>query len=404
MVALLVAIFLAKKIQHVDPKPAVALGEEYFSQLKRGQTSDALAMYSDEFRRQHGEQWRQLLTGIDERYGTVSEFTVLDAKTAPVGEVACIVVRYKVTRNLLFSEEKLTVCPEKANARMSIAGHEIVRLDTGQQTTAGVTFTEVNLISVGGATPNTEKRTPLTVTPAAVRNAADEFYNLMSAAQYDAIYEASGDDFKASGSRDQLLHFLNEVGQEIGNPCYANTLIKETVSPSETGDLMYLSYVRDCNNVDVHDGVSWKFMHGKPLLASYYLNSPDGRNLPVIDAEQQQNSADLAEKAKRSTDSFYRKVSAQQYDAVFDLVGEQLRTSEKREMLLRFLKQIKQTAGICKTPILSETSYTTSTAGFFVELTYTRSCANREITEHYNWKIAKGEAMLDGYYVDGLTK
>lgn len=224
----------------------------------------------------------------------------------------------------------------------------------------------------------------------------------MSAEQYDAIYEASSDDFKASGSRDQILHFLNKVDQRIGAPCSAATLVQESVP--ETGDLMYLSYVRKCNNEDIRDGVSWKFMHGKALLASYYLNSVDGIDLPLINAEKQENSADLAEAARRSTDSFYRKISAQQYDAVFELATEQLRAPEKRGMVLGMLKQIQQEAGTCDAPILAETSYTTGTAGMFVELSYTRRCANREISDHFNWKIVKGEALLDGYYVGGLTK
>ena len=402
MVALLAAIFFARKVHYVNPKPAVALGGEYFSKLKQGQINDALAMYSDEFRRQHGEQWQELLTGIDERYGTVAGVTLLDARTAPVGEVACVVVRYQITRNLLFSEEKLTVCPEKANTQMAIAGHEMVRLDNGQKTAAGITFTEINVVSVGSARPSIEKRTPLTVTPVAVRNAADEFYNRMSAEQYDAIYEASSDDFKASGSRDQILHFLNKVDQRIGAPCSAATLVQEAVP--ETGDLMYLSYVRKCNNEDIRDGVSWKFMHGKALLASYYLNSVDGIDLPLINAEKQENSADLAETARRSTENFYRKISAQQYDAAFELASEQLRAPEKREMVLGMLKQTEQTAGTCDAPILAETSYTTGTAGLFVELSYTRSCANSGISDHFNWKIVKGEALLDGYYVGGLIK
>lgn len=403
LVALLVAIFFVKKVHYVNQKPAVALGGEYFSKLKQGQTSDALAMYSDEFRRQHGEQWRKLLTDIDERYGTVAGVTLLDARTAPVGEIACVVVRYQTTRNLLFSEEKLTVCRERAATQMVIAGHEMVRLDTGQKAAAGITFTEINVVSVGAAKTSIE-RTPLTVTPVAVRNAAEEFYNRMSAEQYDAIYVASSDDFKASGSRDQILHFLNRVDQRIGGPCSAATLVKETVSPSQSGDLMYLSYVRKCNNEDVRDGVSWKFMHGKALLASYYLNSLDGSHLPLINAEKQENSADPAETARRSTDSFYRKISAQQYDAVFELASQQLKAPEKRGMVLGMLKQIQQIAGTCDAPILAETSYTTGTAGMFVELSYTRSCANREISDHFNWKVVKGEALLEGYYVGGLTE
>jgi len=43
LVALLAAIFFARKVHYVNPKPAVALGGEYFSKLKQGQINDALA-------------------------------------------------------------------------------------------------------------------------------------------------------------------------------------------------------------------------------------------------------------------------------------------------------------------------------------------------------------------------
>ena len=399
LVALLVAIlFFARKVHYVDVKPAIALGGEYFSKLKRGQAGDALAMYTDEFRQQRGEDWQKLLFELNTRYGAVTGFTLLDAKTAPVAEVACVVVRYQVTRSTLSSEERLTVCPEKSNTQMAIAGHEIVRLDTQQKIAAGITIQEKEIFSTGTVKPSIETRTP-----EAARKATDEFYNRMSAEQYDAIYEASSDDFKASGSRDKVLYFLKKVNEKTGGACGAAALAKMTRVPTESGDFVYLAYDRKCRNGDIRDGMSWKLANGKALLGSYYLNSTDGSDLPLINADMQGDSSLLAQKAMRSAESFYRKISARQYDSIFELASEQLRAPEKRGMLLGFLKQVVETAGACGAPSLTDTSYTTSTTGVFVELSYTRRCAKREISDRFTWKITKDQALLDGYYVFGLT-
>jgi hypothetical protein len=398
LVALLVTIFITKKVHYVDQKPAVALGGEYFSKLKQGQLTDAFAMYTDEFRLRRGDDWQRLLLDLDTRYGTTTGFTLLDARTAPMAEIACVIVRYQITRPMLSSEEKLTVCPENSKTHMAIAGHEIVRLDTGQSTAAGITVQEKEIFSTGAVEPSVETRTP-----EAVRNAANEFYSRMSSDQFDAIYGASSNEFKASGSRDQILDFLKRVNQRIGGSCSAATLTKMTSMPSESGDFMHLWYERKCRNGNIRDGMSWKLLNGKVSLASYYLNSSEGSNLPVINADKQEDSAILAQAAMRSSEVFYQKISAQQFDGIFNLASAQLRAPERRKVLLDFLKQMSERTSTCGTPTLTETSYTTSTVGMSVALTYKRKCTNREINDMFTWKIVKGGALLDGYYVSGLT-
>jgi hypothetical protein len=143
-------------------------------------------------------------------------------------------------------------------------------------------------------------------------------------------------------------------------------------------------------------------MNGKASLASYYLNSSDGSDLPLFDADKR-DSVPLAQTAMRSTDSFYQKMSAQQFDGIFDLASEQFRAPEKRRMLLDFLKQVDEKTGPCAAPTLVDTSYTSGTVGMSVALTYKRKCTNREINDMFTWKIVRGEALSDGYYVSGLT-
>lgn len=57
------------KIHYVDPKPALALGDDYFSDLRQGQTDDAFQMYTDGFLRKVGEEWRNVITQVDAQGG-----------------------------------------------------------------------------------------------------------------------------------------------------------------------------------------------------------------------------------------------------------------------------------------------------------------------------------------------
>jgi len=151
LLVVLAAMFFPK-LHYVDPKPAVACGEEYFSKLKQGQVDDALAMYTDGFRQQRGEEWQKLLTQLDAKNGGVTDFKTLGSQVAPVQlrdstEIACVIVQFRVTRNTMISEEKLTLCPHQRGAEWGIAGHEITRSDTGQHYAAGITFQEKTIFS-----------------------------------------------------------------------------------------------------------------------------------------------------------------------------------------------------------------------------------------------------------------
>jgi hypothetical protein len=146
LLAILGAVFF-QKVHYVDPKPAVALGEEYFSKLKESQMDDAFAMYTDGFLRERGEDWQKLVTQLDTEKGAVTDFKTLGWQVAPVTlrdstEIPCVVVRYQVARNSLISEEGLTICPHQRGDDWGIAGHKITRSDTGQHFEAGITFQE----------------------------------------------------------------------------------------------------------------------------------------------------------------------------------------------------------------------------------------------------------------------
>jgi len=145
-VIVLGAVFFPK-LHYVDPRPAVAFGEEYFSKLKQHQVDDAVAMYTEGFLQRRGEDWQKLLTQLDTQNGGVTDFKTLGYQIAPVTlrdstTIPCVLVRYQVTRNTLISDERLTICPHQRGEEWAIGGHEITRSDTGQHFEAGVTIRE----------------------------------------------------------------------------------------------------------------------------------------------------------------------------------------------------------------------------------------------------------------------
>jgi len=147
---IVVGVVSCSKVQYVDPKPAVAFGEEYFSKLKYNQVDAAVAMYTDGFIQKRGEDWQKLLTQLGTQHGAVTDFKMLGAQVAPVTlrdsiTIPCILVQYQVTRNMLVSNERLTICPHQRGEEWAIAGHEITRSDTGQHFEAGLTIQEKTL-------------------------------------------------------------------------------------------------------------------------------------------------------------------------------------------------------------------------------------------------------------------
>ena len=149
-VLVLGAVFFS--VHYVDPKPAVAFGDDYFSKLKQSQVDDAFAMYTDNFLQKRGEDWKKLVAYLDTQAGRVTDFKVLGAQVSPVmfhdsTEIPCVLIRYQVTRSRLVSTESLTVCPNQRGAEFGIAGHEITRSDNGQHFAAGLTIQQETIFS-----------------------------------------------------------------------------------------------------------------------------------------------------------------------------------------------------------------------------------------------------------------
>ena len=267
-VALMVILFV-KKVHYVDTKPAIALGGEYFSKLMGGQLENAFSMYADEFRRQQGPRWEKLLSELNTRYGAVTGFTLLDAKIVPKAasqaEVMCVAVHYHVARGAFPSEERLIVCPERYETQMAIAGHELIRLDTGQRIAAGTTVEEHEMFSLGARKSTIESRTDFEL----AQKAADEFYRRVSAEEYGAIWDAAHDDLKHSASRDQMVSAMQQLNQKLG-VCSAPTLLDTDYGNKDGERFVGLAYNRKCERGELNERLAWKIVDGKALLRGYH--------------------------------------------------------------------------------------------------------------------------------------
>lgn len=138
-------------IRYVDPKPAKAVADAYFSDLRQGQIDDAFQMYTDGFLHKVGEEWRNIVGQVDAQGGSVTDFKAIASHVVPVtlrdqSEIPCVLVRYQITRKRLSSDERLIVCPHQRGAAWAIAGHEIIRNDTGQHFSAGITVMEKTIV------------------------------------------------------------------------------------------------------------------------------------------------------------------------------------------------------------------------------------------------------------------
>jgi hypothetical protein len=141
------AVISFPKLIYVDPRPALACGDEYFSKLRQGQIDDAFEMYTVGFRQNSGEGWQKVLAQLNAQNGAVTDFKTLNSHVLPVQlrdstELPCFIAQYQVQRNTFLSEEKLTLCPHQRGTEWGIAGHEITRSDTGQHYQAGITARE----------------------------------------------------------------------------------------------------------------------------------------------------------------------------------------------------------------------------------------------------------------------
>jgi len=146
-------LLIAKKFQYVDQKPAIATGEEYFSNLEQNELDEAFGLYTAGFINKEGKDWRQTIVDLDGKSGEVRGYRLVSSSLAPIPlhdgtVVPCVLVNFKVSRAATTSNEILTICSHQRGEDWGIAGHEIMLTNTGEHLEAGLTVMEKKIITI----------------------------------------------------------------------------------------------------------------------------------------------------------------------------------------------------------------------------------------------------------------
>ena len=138
------AAFFLSKVNYVDPNPAMEFGTKFFDSFKTNPPNEAFSKYSSDFRIAQGQKWNTFINQFNLRYGSVVSSELVGMKMIPIKGAACFALSYNIQRKALATQEQIIVCPGD-NMQMSVVGHGLIRLDTKQKVSAGISFTETGI-------------------------------------------------------------------------------------------------------------------------------------------------------------------------------------------------------------------------------------------------------------------
>lgn len=103
------------------------------------------------------------------------------------------------------------------------------------------------------------------------------------------------------------------------------------------------------------------------------------------------------ESAKKAVDQFHQQMSAGEYDAIYDSATDVFRSAGPRDQMQGFFKRVNRKMGTCTDGKQNRGLVNATTSGTFVQISYTRKCANGDLLEHFAWKMEDGKPRLNGY-------
>jgi hypothetical protein len=138
------AVFALKKVHIVNPAPAIAVANEYFSDMQQGNPDAAFGLYSNTVREQLGDNWKGFMRTMPKAFGAITSYSVEQGHIVPVDGKGCYLLRYDIQRTQVNSTEGFLICPTNG-ARWEIIGHELTRTDTGQHIAGGTIPREIGV-------------------------------------------------------------------------------------------------------------------------------------------------------------------------------------------------------------------------------------------------------------------
>lgn len=122
------------------------------------------------------------------------------------------------------------------------------------------------------------------------------FTRQMSLEQYDAIYDASLNRYRATTSREQFTGFLKTINQKTG-VCADPTIVSTSVGQDSSGMFVEQKFSRKCTNInDTKEAVVWAIVDSKAKLRGYLVSNPVLANAPDRDAQSSKENSDINKK------------------------------------------------------------------------------------------------------------
>jgi hypothetical protein len=147
-IIMLLAFFIGKfmfgKVHIVDPKPCIEAAERYYSALELKSHDRVSTFFNPEFLAHNEQICRDLLVGLQQKYGPVTEIKLMESRIVPDERIGCTLLCYQVHRGQFVTQENIIFRPDNS-APPTIIGYELIRLDTGQKFAIGLSNREVGI-------------------------------------------------------------------------------------------------------------------------------------------------------------------------------------------------------------------------------------------------------------------
>jgi hypothetical protein len=106
------------------------------------------------------------------------------------------------------------------------------------------------------------------------------------------------------------------------------------------------------------------------------------------------------EDARKAVDQFHQRMSAGEYEVIYDSSTNAFKAAGSKDQMQGFFKRVNRKMGVCTEATQKSWNINATTSGTFVQLSYSRRCANGDLQEHFVWKMENGKPTLQGYNVN----
>lgn len=101
--------------------------------------------------------------------------------------------------------------------------------------------------------------------------------------------------------------------------------------------------------------------------------------------------------AQKAVELFHERMSAGQYNAIYDSATNSFKSAGPREFMQASFKRINRKMGICTEAKQTGWNINATTSGTFIRLGYIRKCANGDLQEQFIWKTQDGQPTLQRF-------